>query len=285
MIEIVKHKRMKKLNPYVLAGSILLAIFVLTAIFANLLMPYTMQDMTVPFQKPTAEHLLGTNDIGQDILSELILGTRTTLITGVMAAASVVLVGTGMGLISGYFGGIVDKVIQALTAVVMTLPQLPLTIVLVTFMSPSIWNIVIAITITAWAGTARLVRAKTLELRQMPFILAEEMMGQNAFVTMFKHILPNMKDIAMMRATLAVSSAMLTEASLSFMGLGVYTQKSWGSILYYAFQKNGVVTGRTWWYVPPIVCISLCIFGFVLIGYYGFGVRGAGTRKSYEVLR
>ena len=274
-----------KLNPYVLAGTILLAIFVLTAIFANLLMPYTMQDMTVPFQKPTAEHLLGTNDIGQDILSELILGTRTTLITGVMAAASVVLVGTGMGLISGYFGGIVDKAIQSLTAVVMTLPQLPLTIVLVTFMSPSIWNIVIAITITAWAGTARLVRAKTLELRQMPFILAEEMMGQNAFVTMFKHILPNLKDIAMMRATLAVSSAMLTEASLSFMGLGVYTQKSWGSILYYAFQKNGVVTGRTWWYVPPIVCISLCIFGFVLIGYYGFGVRGAGARKNYEVLR
>ena len=281
----MKSKRMKKLNPFVLSGALLLAFFVFVAVFAEQLMPYTMQDLSVPFQKPSAEHLLGTNDIGQDILSELILGTRTTMLTGVMAAASVVLIGTGIGLISGYFGGIVDKAIQALTAVVMTLPQLPLTIVLVTFMSPSIWNIVIAITITAWAGTARLVRAKTLELRQMPFILSEEMMGQNHFVTMFKHILPNMKDITMMRATLAVSSAMLTEASLSFLGLGVYTQKSWGSILYYAFQKNGVITGRTWWYVPPIICISLCIFAFVLIGYYGFGMRGQGARRNYEVMR
>ena len=276
---------MKKPNPFVLAGAILLAIFVFVAIFANQLMPYTMKEMSVPFQKPSSSHILGTNDIGQDILSELILGTRTTLITGVMAAISVVFIGTGIGLISGYFGGVIDKIMQMLTAVVMTLPQLPLTIVLVTFMKPSIWNIVIAITITAWAGTARLVRAKTLELRQLPFILSEEMMGQNAFVIMFKHILPNMKDIAMMRATLAVSSAMLTEASLSFLGLGVYSQKSWGSILYYAFQKNGVITGRTWWYAPPIICISLCIFGFVLIGYYGFGVRGEGARKNYEVLR
>jgi len=175
--------------------------------------------------------------------------------------------------------------VQMLTAIVMTLPQLPLTIVLVTFMSPSLWNIVIVITITAWAGTARLVRVKTLELRQMPFVLAEEMMGQSHFITMFKHILPNMKDIALMRATLAVSSAMLTEASLSFMGLGVTQQKSWGSILYYAFQKNGVITGMTWWYVPPIICISLCIFGFVLVGYYGIGMRGQGTQRIYQVIR
>ena len=264
----------KKIHPCVLAGLIIFLVFIFIAVFANLLMPYTMSEMSMPFQKPSANHLLGTNDIGQDILSELILGTRTTLLTGITAAASVIFIGTGIGLISGYFGGVTDKITQALTAIVMTLPQLPLVIVLVTFMSPSMWNIVIAITITAWAGTARLVRVKTLELRQMPFILAEEMMGQNHFVIMFKHILPNMKDIAMMRATLAISSAMLTEASLSFLGLGVYSQKSWGSILYFAFQKNGVVTGMTWWYVPPIVCISLCIFGFVLIGYYGFGMRG-----------
>jgi len=275
----------KKLHPCVLAGLVIFLFFAFTALFADMLMPYKMSEMTVPYQKPSAQHLLGTNDIGQDILSELILGTRTTLLTGITAAASVIFIGTAIGLISGYFGGIVDKLAQGLTAVVMTLPQLPLIIVLVTFMSPSMWNIVIAITITAWAGTARLVRVKTLELRQMPFILAEEMMGQNHFIIMFKHILPNMKDIAMMRATLAVSSAMLTEASLSFLGLGTYSQKSWGAILYYAFQKNGVVAGMTWWYVPPIICISLCIFGFVLIGYYGFGMRGQGLRKAYQVMR
>ena len=269
----------KKISPCVLAGLIILSVFFFAAIFAELLMPYSMNELAAPYQRPSADHVLGTNDIGQDILSEIILGTRTTLLIGLTAAASVILIGMGVGLAGGYLGGTVDRIAQALIAVTMTLPQLPLAIVLVTFMPPNIWNIVIAITVTSWAGTAKLLRAKTLEIRQQPFVLAEEMMGQNSFVIMFKHILPNMKDIAMMRATLAVSSAMLTEAGLSFLGLGVFAQKSWGSILYYAFQKNGVVAGMTWWYVPPIACISLCIFGFMLLGYYGFGMRGQGKRK------
>ena len=243
-----------------------------------------MKELSSPHLRPSQEHILGTNDIGQDIFSELILGTRTTLITGVIAAASVIIIGMGVGLCGGFFGGKVDSVLQAITAVGMTLPQLPLAIVLVTFMSPNMWNIVIAICVTSWAATAKLVRAKTLEIRQLPFVLVGEMMGQNPFIIMTNHIIPNMKDITMMRATLAVSSSMLTEASLSFLGLGVSTQKSWGSILYYAFYKNGVVAGYTWWYVPPIICISLCIFSFVLIGYYGFGVRGQGKRKAAQVI-
>ena len=270
----------KKLHPCVLAGLIILSVFFFCAVFAELLMPYSMSELFAPYQRPSSAHFFGTNDIGQDILSEIILGTRTTLLVGLTAAASVILIGTGLGLAGGYLGGKTDRVIQALIAITMTLPQLPLVIVLVTFLPPNIWNIVIAITITSWAGTAKLLRAKTLEIRQLPFVLAEEMMGQNPFVIMFRHILPNMKDIAMMRATLAVSSAMLTEAGLSFLGLGVFAQKSWGTVLYYAFQKNGVVAGMTWWYVPPIVCISLCIFGFMLLGYYGFGMRTQGRRKA-----
>ena len=275
--------KIKRPHPCVIAGSSILLIFILVAIFADQLMPYTMSKLSAPYQRPSVEHLLGTNDIGQDILSELILGTRTTLVTGIIAAASVIIIGTGIGLCGGFLGGNVDRALQAITAVGMTLPQLPFAIVLVTFMSPSMWNIVIAICVTSWTATAKLVRAKTLEIRQLPFVLAEEMMGQNSFVIMTKHILPNMKDITMMRATLAVSASMLTEASLSFLGLGIYNQKSWGSILYYAFYKNGVVAGMTWWYVPPIVCISLCIFSFVLIGYYGFGVRGQGQKKAFQV--
>ena len=272
-----------KLHPCVWAGSIIILFLVFVAVFAELLMPYAMNEMSVPYMRPSSEHLLGTNDIGQDILSELILGTRTTLVTGFMSAASVIIIGAGIGLLGGYFGGKIDKVLGAVTAISMTLPQLPFAIVLVTFMSPNMWNIVIAITVTSWATTAKLIRAKALEIRQLPFVLAEEMMGQNSFVIMLRHILPNMKDITMMRMTMAISSSMLTEASLSFLGLGTYSQKSWGSILYYAFIKNGVVAGYTWWYIPPIACISLCIFSFVLIGYYGFGTRNHGKRKAYQV--
>ena len=275
--------KLKKVHPCVWAGLVILSAFIFIAVFAERLMPYTMKDLDAPYMRPSAQHLLGTNDIGQDILSELILGTRTTLITGIIAAASVIFIGTGVGLAAGFFGGKTDKILQVFTAVGMTIPQLPFVIVMVTFMKPSMWNIVIAICVTSWTSTAKLIRAKTLEIRQLPFVLAEEMMGQKPSVIMVKHILPNMKDITMMRATLAVSSSMLTEASLSFLGLGIYNQKSWGSILYYAFYKNGVIAGMTWWYVPPIICISLCIFSFVLIGYYGFGMRSQGKRKVFQV--
>ncbi|MGI6012845.1 MAG: ABC transporter permease [Oscillospiraceae bacterium] len=246
-------------------------------------MPYQLDELFSPYQRPSAAHLLGTNDIGQDIFSELILGTRVTLLTGTIAAFFVILIGTSVGVIAGYTGGIVDRMLSSLTSVFMAIPSLPFTIVLVTFLEPSVWNIVIAICLTSWTSTARVVRSKVAELKEQPFVKIEETLGQRKSYIMVHHILPNISEIILMRSTLAVSSAMLTEASISFLGLGVYNQKSWGSILYYAFQRNGVVANFYWWYVPPIVCISLCIFAFVLIGYYGVGSRSETDRNGYSV--
>lgn len=266
-----------------IVGLGILLFFVVISIFARKLMPYEMTEMTSPYQAPSAEHWLGTNDIGQDIFSELLLGTRVTLLTGTTAAAFVVLIGTVIGVAAGYLGGIPDKLLSAVTAVFMAIPSLPFTIVLVTFLKPSIWNIVVAICLTSWTSTARVVRAKVAELKEQPFIKIEETLGQRKWYIMARHLLPNISEILLMRSTLAVSSAMLTEASISFMGLGVYDQKSWGSILYYAFKRNGVVANCYWWYVPPILCISLCIFAFVLIGYYGVGSRSGVDRNGYSV--
>jgi len=270
-------------NAFMICGLIVLVFFSVIAIFAKQLMPYGMEILSSPLQKPSAEHFLGTNDIGQDIFSELILGTRTALSIGVISALCTIFLGTTIGLCSGYLGGRVEKFLREFTALCMAIPQLPLTIVLVAFMRPSMWNIIIAICITAWTGTARIISAKVRELKSLPFVKIEEALGQKKIVIMFRHLLPNMLDVVLMRTTLAVSSAMLMEASLSFLGLGMYNQKSWGSILYYAFQKNGVVAGFTWWYVPPIVCISLCIFAFVLIGYYGIGSASGKKDDIYEV--
>lgn len=270
-------------RPAMAVGGCILLFFIFVAVFAGRLMPYRMDQLSAAYAKPSSEHLLGTNDIGQDIFSELILGTRVTLFTGILAAFFIICIGTGIGLAAGYFGGWVDRLLSGFTSVFMAVPQLPFTIVLVTFVSPSIWNIVLAICLTSWTTTARIVRSKVAEVREQPFIQAEEALGQRAWVIMLRHILPNMKDMVLMRSTLAVSSAMLTEASLSFLGLGVYNQKSWGGILYYAFRKNGVVAGFYWWYVPPIFCISLCIFAFVLIGYYGLGSGNAREQKAYQV--
>ena len=272
-----------RLNVFMICGLVILGFFLVVAIFATELMPYGMDMLSSPLQKPSAAHFLGTNDIGQDIFSELILGTRTALSIGIISALCTIFLGTTIGLCGGYLGGRTEKLLREFTALCMAIPQLPLTIVLVAFMNPSMWNIVIAICITAWTGTARIISAKVRELKSLPFIKVEEALGQKKTVIMFRHLLPNMLDVVLMRTTLSVSSAMLMEASLSFLGLGLYNQKSWGSILYYAFQKNGVVAGFTWWYVPPIVCISLCIFAFVLIGYYGIGSASGKKEDIYEV--
>jgi peptide/nickel transport system permease protein len=272
-----------RLNLFMIIGLVILAFFLFVAIFAEQLMPYTMDTLNRPMQSPSSEHIFGTNDIGQDIFSELILGTRVALTIGIVSALIVVTIGTVIGLCSGYLGKRTEKLLREFTAICMAIPSLPLTIVLVTFMRPSMWNIVIAICITAWTSTARVIHAKVTELKNLPFVKIEEALGQRKIVIMFRHLLPNIMDIVLMRATLAVSAAMLTEASLSFLGLGMFDQKSWGSILYYAFHRHGVVAGFTWWYVPPIVCISLCIFSFMLIGYYGIGSSTNLKAEAREV--
>ncbi|MFQ7453911.1 MAG: ABC transporter permease [Flavonifractor plautii] len=207
---------------------------------------------------------LGTNDIGQDILSELIYGTRISLLIGVVSALAVTVVGTALGILSGYLGGWTDQIIMQVTNVAMALPSLPLTIILVAFLDASVWNIILAICITAWTSTARIIRSRVQQLKALPFIQIERTMGASGPYIMIRHILPNLGEIVFIRAVLSVGGAMLTEASLSFLGLGVIGQKSWGGILHYAFFRNGIINGSYWWYVPPILCISVSVLGFML---------------------
>ena len=152
-----------------------------------------------------------------------------------------------------------------LTSVAMAIPSLPVAIVLAAYLDASIWNLVIAICITAWPSTARIVRAKALELMELPYIKIEKTMGVGGLRIIWKHMLPNLSDIVLTRSVLAISGAMLTEASLSFLGLGVLGQKSWGGILYYAYFRNGIINNYYWGYLPPMICISLSVLGFMLV--------------------
>lgn len=259
----------KKHNPALIAGSIIIAFFVVVAIFAPVFSPHNPYEMGQPYLKPSMNNPLGTNDVGQDILSELIYGTRTSLFIGVFAAFIIIFVGSTMALCAGYFGGRVDKIITAITNVAMALPSLPLTVLLIAYLRPGIWSLIIAMSITAWTGTSRILRARVQQVRQMPFVLIEQSIGVSSPVILFKHILPNLKDIVLIRGALSVAGAMLTEAGLSFLGLGSHGAKSWGSILHYAFFRNSIMRGQYWWYMPPILCISVAVLGFMLVGYYG----------------
>lgn len=265
----LKKKGIRKKNRAMRWGAVIVGFFLAVALLAPILAPFDPYKMGIPYIKPNAEHLLGTNDLGQDILSELIYGTRVSLFIGVFTSVVVTVTATFLAVISGYYQGKADRCITALTNIMMGLPGLALTTLLIAYLNPGKLSIIISISLTAWPGTCRILRSRVLQLCEMPFIRIEKALGAKDLTIMVKHLIPNLKDIILSRAALAVSSAMMTEASLSFLGLGDYGEKSWGSILHYAFYQNGVIRGYVWWYLPPIICTSLAVLGFMLLGYYG----------------
>ena len=263
----------KKWNLSLVVGGGIVLFFVLVALLAPLLAPCDPHAMGIPYLRPSGEHLLGTNDVGQDIFSELIYGTRVSMLIGFFTAFIVTILATGLALLAGYYGGWVDRVVTALTNITMALPNLALPVLLVAYLNPGKLSVIIAISLTAWTGTTRILRARVTQLCQLPFVKIEKALGVRDGVIMVKHLIPNLKDIILTRAALAVSSAMMSEAGLSFLGLGDYGEKSWGSILHYAFYQNGVIRGYYWWYLPPILCTSLAVLGCMLLGYYGLRNR------------
>ena len=257
----------RRLRRPVLFGLILLALFLLLAVFAPLIAPFDPWAPGRPFLPPSGTHPFGTNDIGQDIFSELIYSTRISLFVGFFAAFVSVAIGTLVGLFSGYLRGAADEVLMGTTDIVLIIPALPLMIILAAHTSPSIWNIIIVIGALWWTSTARVVRSRVLQLREMPFVEAARSLGAGDGYIVFKHILPNTLQVILAKFILAVAGAMLTEASLSFLGLGDPLQKSWGMMLNYAFSRGGFLNGYWWWYLPPGICISLAVLSFVLIGF------------------
>ncbi len=252
-----------------LAGAVILLFFAAMALLAPVLAPYDPHEIVnAPYVKPCAEHWLGTNDVGQDILSEIIFGSRVSLQVGITAALAVTLLGSTIGIVSGYYKGWVDQVFTLLTNVAMTIPSLPLMILLVSFVNAGVGGIVLAICITSWAGTARVVRSRVLQIREQPFIQIEKVLGVRDIVIMVRHIFPNIKDIIFTRCAMSVGSAMMMETSLSFLGLGSFASKSWGNVIHFAFFRNGVINNAWWWYLPPVICISLCMLGFMLLTYH-----------------
>ena len=262
-------KKKRRMNAAMIAGLAVILFFVVVALFADVIAPCDPAALGTAYLPPSGEHLLGTNDLGQDIFSELVYGTRVSLLLGVFSALIVTFVGTVLALISGYFGGTADRIISAVTDIAMAVPSLPLTMLLIAYLKSGMFSLIIAISITAWTGTTRILRSRVKQICELPYIKIEKTMGVRTPVILFKHILPNLKDILLTRMALSVSSAMMTESGLSFLGLGTYGQKSWGNILHFAFFRNRILRKQVWWYLPPIICISIAVMGFMLVGYYG----------------
>ena len=250
-------------------GLALLAVLMLTAVFAPQIAPYSPYAQTgAPFEAPSRAHLLGANDVGQDILSELIYGTRNSLLVGFTSAAVAMTIGVLVGVLSGWYGGRVDRLLSKATSFFMTVPFLPSVIILSTFSDSSVLSMSIILGALSWTGVARVLRSATMQIRSSAYVRIIKGMGASDGYILTHHVLRELLPLIAYRVVTRVKSGILSESTMSFLGLGNPVAKSWGSIIYYAQAKNALLTGAwVWWIVPPGLCICLVSLSLMLIGY------------------
>jgi len=213
----------------------------------------------------TSFGLLGTDYKGRDIFTQLAYGSRISLFVGLTSALLSVIVGLSMGLIAGYLGRVVDEIVMRFTDMLLVLPELPLLIVLIAVLGPSVWNIVILVALLGWMGFARTVRSQVLSLKERPFIEAAKAIGAGKFHIMIRHVLPNVMSLVYVSLALGVPAAILSEAALSWLGLFDPSVVSWGRMLHDAQFQQGI--DKWWWILPPGLCIAAVSLSFVFLGY------------------
>lgn len=227
---------------------------------------YGVDEDIITVTPPSLHHLLGTDSMGRDVFSQLLEGAKWALLIGVTAAVCSVVLSTVVGLVSGYYGGVVDTLLQRTADVVMTLPGFPLIVIVGSLLRGiSIWNIVVLISILGWPGASKVIRSQVLSLRERPFIESARVSGASSFRIVFRHIAPNILPLSFLYMTFGVTSAILAEASLSFIGLGDPTTVSWGMMLQWCY-RSGFLFKAPFWVLPPGLCITLLALSFYLIG-------------------
>ncbi len=255
-------------------GLIVLIAFGLAAIFAGNLSGYDPNrgDLTHLRAAPNAQHVLGTDSAGRDVLARLLFGARISMTVGIVSVSIAAIIGTLIGMQAGYAGGWLDSVLMRLTEVVMTFPVLFAVIVLVALVGPNVFNVVLVIGVLGWPGLARLIRGQVLSLREMDYVTAARATGASDRRMLFLHILPGVLPYVMVASTLGMASAILTEAALSFLGLGVQIPIStWGNMLNSA-QSLAVLQSMPWLWIPPGTAIALTVLA---ANFVGDGLRDA----------
>jgi peptide/nickel transport system permease protein len=252
---------------------IILATIAFMAIFADVLAPHNPEvgALTARFRPPfwqtggTMDHILGTDQLGRDVLSRLIFGARVSMVVGFTAVIFAGVVGTVLGILAGYLGGWVDQVIMRITDAWLALPALTFAIFLAAIVGPSMWNIVIILGAVYWTRYARVVRGEVLSLKEREFVRLAIVAGCSKLTIMRRHILPNVVNSAIVLATLMLGVVIVTEASLSFLGVGVPPPKpAWGLML--SDGKQGLMVGYWWLTVLPGCCIMLMVLSANLLG-------------------
>ena len=284
MKEIWNSQAMKKFihNKKAMLGLAIVTILVLAVVFIPLfadLDPYTT-DRAAGFNKPPSDaHILGTDDVGRDLFARLLYGGRISLFVGITSTIISVLIGIPLGLIAGYFRGTAESIIMRTADAFMSFPSMVLILVLVAVFGPSILTVTVVIGVLGWTAIAKLIYGNVLSIREREYIQAARAVGVSTKKILFSEVLPNAIPPVWANISFRVAGAILTESSLSFLGMGVQTpQASWGNIIF-AAQNLLVLTARPLVWLPPGICIILVVIGFNFIGE---GVRDALDPKTKE---
>ncbi|MDR0549687.1 MAG: ABC transporter permease [Deltaproteobacteria bacterium] len=255
-------------------GLVVLALFAVSWL-APVLAPYDPDQMTIKLRlKPpgTVDHPLGTDSMGRDVLSRLIWGSRISLKVGFVAVGLATLIGLALGAVAGYRGGLIDSLIMRFCDLMLCFPSMFLILAVIAILEPSIWNVMVVIGLTSWMGVARLVRAEFLSLMTRDFVLAARAQGASAFRIIWRHLLPNAMGPVLVTATLGVAGAILTESSLSFLGLGVQPPTpTWGAML----TEGKDHLSRAWW-------LSLYPGLAILTTVLSYNLLGEGLREAFN---
>lgn len=255
------------------AGLVIFSLIILIAILAPVLSPYDPNKIFSEFEAaPSSAHLLGTDTVGRDVLSRMIYGSQVSIIVGIGAVAIYVVIGIVLGLVAGYLGGWVDMLIMRITDVFMSFPYFMVILVLVSIVGPSLLNITAVIGFLGWPAIARLVRGSVLSIKEMDYVKAGVALGYSTPKILFQHILPNALAPIVVNATFGVASAIIMEASLSFLGMGVRPPAaSWGNMLTQA-ESITVLSSQPWLWIPPGLMIFLAVLS---ANFIGDGLRDA----------
>ena len=264
----LRNKIYSNINTYLLLiiGGLIVLFFILVAIFAPFIATHDPELINTDaiFMTPSSDYLFGTDELGRDVFSRVVYGTRISIFVGFIAVGISTIIGIILGMLAGFYGGFTDSIVMRFTDIMLSFPTFFLILAVIAFLNPSIVNVMVVLGVTGWMGVARLVRAEVMSVKNREFIVASKIQGLSQFKIMFKHILPNVLSPVFVTATLGIAGAILTESSLSFLGLGVQPPTpSWGNIL--TDGQNNITTA--WWLsLFPGIAIVITALGYNLLG-------------------
>jgi peptide/nickel transport system permease protein len=253
-------------------GMMILFLIVVVAVISPWIAPYDpianhfdAAGQLKRLEPPSTTHWLGTTYYGLDVLSQMIDGTRIVLVVGITCAFFIAIIGTNVGLIAGYYGGRIDAALMRITGLAFGIPFIPFAVVLVALLGPSLWNMILTISLLMWRTTARVIRSQVLSLRERGFVKAAKIAGASDFRIIYVHIFPNVLPMTLLYVAFDIAWAVLAEASISFLGFGDPNQVSWGQMLYLAYV-SGSIRQAWWWTIPPGLGLSLFVISVFLVG-------------------